>query len=120
MELEHKPRFHPQRGSRKRITVQYAMFVLGFKLEEAYKEGRFIQKYKLSYRNVLARGHSKSRSFWERDGIEYLLNDAQQKYKAACKQHHPDVGGSTEKMMEINEAWEFIQHVFAKRGYRLS
>lgn len=35
--------------------------------------------------------------------------DLQQKYRDASRKNHPDLGGSTERMQEVNEAYEFLK-----------
>lgn len=48
-------------------------------------------------------------------GYKVTIEEAKEKYKNLALIHHPDMGGSKEKMQELNAAWETIkkqEHLF--------
>jgi len=45
------------------------------------------------------------------------FEDIKAAYRRACKQRHPDLGGSHEAMVELNAAYEFVLNEL-KRGYQ--
>ena len=53
-------------------------------------------------------------------GIEYNKNyyekDLKPEYHSLSKKYHPDKGGNTKDMQEINEAWGFIEKKFDNNG----
>lgn len=42
------------------------------------------------------------------------LEEAKKEYKKLAMQHHPDKGGSTEAMQEINNEYELLTNIFSK------
>ncbi len=41
-------------------------------------------------------------------GDKVSFGELQQKYRKLCQKHHPDKGGTHQKMSEINEAYEIL------------
>jgi hypothetical protein len=44
------------------------------------------------------------------------LADAKERYRTLAKQHHPDAGGNTAVMQEINAEWETIAQLLAAQA----
>jgi hypothetical protein len=61
-----------------------------------------------AFRGFAALPEKSSSSWWEVLGISInaTKEQAQFAYRALAKQHHPDVGGDSEKFRRINEAWK--------------
>ena len=59
---------------------------------------------------------------WKRSAHEQLeiLRQARAGYLRAIKRHHPDAGGKTEDMAELNYIWARVVRIFALRGIRLN
>lgn len=56
------------------------------------------------------------RPYWE---IEEMLALAKKLYREKIKQHHPDKGGSVEKVLPIIHAWHKVKRIAIRHGYKL-
>lgn len=99
-----------QRKSIKVSRVQSALLVLG------------INTFKGQAKNNLQRAINKRKpcSLWLRDDLHYILKDAKINYHELAKQYHPDKNGSQEQMLQINQAWEFVERTFKVKGLTLN
>jgi hypothetical protein len=61
-------------------------------------------------------------TYWYRNEgkLEYLLKDARELFRARMKQIHPDIGGSNDETVQLNQAWTRIQKLFARHGAHLN
>lgn len=80
-----------------------------------------INIFKGRARNELHRLNNLRRpTFWERDDLQFILVDAKKAYLKAAKQNHPDKQGNHEQMIQINQAWKFIEVSFKRKGFTLN
>lgn len=56
---------------------------------------------------------------WMRDDLRYILVDAKANHRRLSQEYHPDRGGAHEKMIQINQAWDYVQRSFARKGITL-
>lgn len=56
-------------------------------------------------------------NFWLMPLVSSVYEDAKKTYHEKALVHHPDIrGGSNEKMMELNEAWQVVNTAFKRHG----
>lgn len=90
-------------------TVPHALLILG------------INVFKGRPHNDFQRLNNKRKPyFWQRDDLQFVLVDAKKAYLQSAKQNHPDKQGNHEQMIEINQAWKFIELSFKRKGFTLN
>jgi hypothetical protein len=98
-----------QCNSNKSYRMQYALLDLGINTFKG--DSTLINKKLKVY---------KRSSFWQRNDLDFLFQDARKAYLTCAKLHHPDLNGSHEIMQRINQSWSYVRREFERRGYTLN